>query len=164
MSKKIARVDKYQASADDVWAMLHDRAYIDAKYQALGDIATEVETFDPSDSTIVLKVKRTVPADLPDFAKKILGDTNRLVQDETWRDTSDGYACDLRIEFPGKPLHITGKLLVKATGEATSDWVVDMEVKASVPLIGGKLEGVVEKETRASLDNEYSFNQDWLAG
>ena len=130
----------------------------------LGDIATEVETFEPSESAVVLKVKRTVPADLPDFAKKILGDTNRVVQDETWRATDDGYACDLRIEFPGKPLHITGKLLVRATGDATADWVVDMDVKASVPLIGGKLEGVVEKETRASLDKEYKFNQEWLAG
>lgn len=164
MSKKIARVDKYQASADAVWAMLQDRAYIDAKYQALGDIATEVETFEPSESAVVLKVKRTVPADLPDFAKKILGDTNRLVQDETWRATDGAYVCDLRIEFPGKPLHITGTLRVKATGDATADWVVDMDVKASVPLIGGKLEGVVEKETRASLDKEYRFNQEWLAG
>ena len=163
MSKKISRVDKYQASADAVWAMLHDRAYLDAKYQALGDNSTDVQTFDTADDSISLKVERIVPADLPDFAKKILGDTNRIEQAEKWTAVGDGYSCDLKIEFPGKPLHVTGKLDVKPTGDASADWVVNMEVKSSVPLVGGKLEGVVVKETLASLDKEYAFNQEWLA-
>ncbi|MBK6764656.1 MAG: DUF2505 domain-containing protein [Micrococcales bacterium] len=164
MSKKISRVDKYQASADAVWAMLSDRAYVDSKYQALGDISTDVQTFDTSDSAITLKVERIVPADLPDFAKKILGDTNKLVQTEHWTASGGSYVCDLHIDFPGKPLKVTGRLEVKPTGDASADWVVNMDVKASVPLIGGKLEGVVEKETLASLDKEYAFNQEWLAG
>jgi hypothetical protein len=163
MSKKISRVDKYQASADAIWAMLQDRVYVDAKYQALGDISTDVSTLDASADGIVLKVARIVPADLPDFAKKILGDTNKLAQAENWGPSGDGYLCDLAIEFPGKPLHVTGVLEVKPTGDASADWHVNMEVKASVPFIGGKLEGVVEKETLASLDKEYAFNQEWLA-
>lgn len=164
MSKKISRVDKYNASADDIWAMLNSRDYVDAKYQALGDISTDVVQFDTGDA-IALSVERVVPAELPDFAKKIMGDTNKIVQNENWSAAAGGgYVCDLHIEFPGKPLKVTGKLEVKPTGDATSDWVVNMEIKASVPLIGGKLEGVVEKETLASLDKEYSFNQEWLAG
>lgn len=164
MSKKISRVDAYDASADAVWEMLCSRDYVDAKYQALGDQSTEVQTFDVADSSIVLRVERIVPADLPDFAKKVLGDTNKLIQNENWSASGDGYLCDLKIEFPGKPLHVTGRLEVKPTGDATSDWHVDMEIKAGVPLIGGKLEGVVQKETLASLDHEYAFNQEWLAG
>lgn len=38
-----------------------------------------------------------------------------------------------------------------------------MEISASVPLVGGKLEDVVKKETLQSLDKEYAFNQEWLA-
>lgn len=163
MSKKISRVDKYNASADDIWAMLNSREYVDGKYQALGDISTDVVTFDTGDS-VALSVERIVPADLPDFAKKIMGDTNKIVQTENWTASGDSYVCDLHIEFPGKPLKVTGKLEVKPTGDATSDWHVNMEIKASIPLVGGKLEGVVEKETLASLDKEYAFNQEWLAG
>jgi hypothetical protein len=144
--------------------MLQSREYVDAKYQGLGDIATNVETFEPSDDSIRLTVDRTVPADLPDFAKKVLGDTNRIVQNESWTATGDGYECDLKIEFPGKPLHVRGRLEIRPTGDATADWDVDMEIKASIPLIGGKLEDVVRKETLASLDKEYAFNQEWLAG
>ena len=163
MSKKISCVDKYNASADDIWAMLNSRDYVDAKYQALGDISTDVVQFDTGDA-IALSVERVVPADLPDFAKKIMGDTNKIVQNENWTASGGGYVCDLLIEFPGKPMKVTGKLEVKPTGDATSDWVVNMDIKASVPLVGGKLEGVVEKETLASLDKEYAFNEEWLAG
>jgi hypothetical protein len=163
MSKKISRIDKYAASADDIWAMLQSREYVDAKYQALGDISTNVQTFEPGDQATVLRVERIVPADLPDFAKKILGDTNRINQNENWTASGGSYICDLKIEFPGKPLHVTGRLEVKPTGDASADWHVNMDIKASVPLIGGKLESVVEKETLASLDKEYAFNQEWLA-
>lgn len=163
MSKKISRIDKYQASADDVWAMLQDRDYVNGKYQALGDLSTTIDEFTPADGSLRLKVSRTVPADLPDFAKKILGDTNAIVQTENWSATGDGYRCDLHVAFPGKPLGITGVLEVRPTGDATADWHVNMDVKSSVPLIGGKLESVVEKETLASLDKEYAFNQEWLA-
>lgn len=163
MSKKISRVDKYQASADAILAMLQDREYVDAKYRTLGDISTNVATFETTDDGLTLKVERVVPAELPDFAKKILGDTNRITQSETWSPAGDGSVCKLGIEFPGKPLHITGILEVKPTGESTADWVVNMDVKSSVPLVGGKLEGVVVKETLASLDKEYVFNQEWLA-
>ncbi|MEI2642316.1 MAG: DUF2505 domain-containing protein [Candidatus Nanopelagicales bacterium] len=162
MSKKISRVDDYDASADAIWEMLSSREYVDGKYQALGDISTEVKTFEATGDSITLQVNRIVPADLPDFAKKVLGDTNRIVQNEKWTPSGDGYVCDLKIEFPGKPMHITGRLEVKPAGEANAGWHVDMDVKASVPLVGGKLESVVVKETLASLDKEYAFNQEWL--
>ena len=109
MSKKISRVDKYNASADDIWAMLNSRDYVDAKYQALGDISTDVVQFDTGDA-IALSVERVVPAELPDFAKKIMGDTNKIVQNENWSAAGGGYVCDLHIEFPGKPLKVTGDL------------------------------------------------------
>jgi hypothetical protein len=85
------------------------------------------------------------------------------VQTENCGPVGEGSSCDLKIEFPGKPLHVTGKLDVNPTGDSTSDWVVNMEISASVPLVGGKLEDVVKKETLQSLDKEYAFNQEWLA-
>lgn len=163
MSKKISQIDKYDATPDQLMAMMRDAAYIEGKYQALGDISTTVEEHTATDDGMVLKVSREVPADLPDFAKKVLGETNKLVQTETWTKSGDGYVCDLDIDSPGKPLRITGKLQIVPTGEATSDWKVDMDIKASIPLVGGKLEGVVEKESRASLAKEYEFNKSYLA-
>jgi hypothetical protein len=163
MSKKISRIDKYEATPDQIMAMLTDPDYVQGKYPALGDVSFEVVEHTSGEDSLDMKVSRVVPSDLPDFAKKILGQTNNLVQTERWSKTADGYICDLHIETPGKPLNITGKLEVKGTGEATSDWHVNMDIKASIPLVGGKLEGAVAKETLASLDKEYAFNQEWLA-
>ena len=63
------------------------------------DISTDVVQFGHRrrDRTVRGSV---VPADLPDFAKKIMGDTNKIVQNENWT-AGGGYVCDLHIEFPG---------------------------------------------------------------
>lgn len=163
MSKKIKKVDKYDATPDQLMEMMRDSAYIEGKYQALGDISFSVDEHTATDDGMVLKVSRTVPADMPGFAKKVLGETNDLVQNEKWTKDGDGYVCDLNIESPGKPLKITGKLSIQPTGDATSDWTVDMDISASVPLVGGKIEGVVEGETQTSLGKEYEYNKSWLA-
>ena len=102
MSKKISRVDKYEASAEAILAMLQDRDYVDAKYQALGDISTSVETFETTDDGLSLKVDRQVPADLPGFAKKIMGDTNRIVQTENWGQLAREFLRS-QDRVPGKP-------------------------------------------------------------
>ena len=43
-----------------------------------------------------------------------------------------------------------------------SDWVVNMEISASVPLVGASWR-TSSRETLQSLDKEYAFNQEWLA-
>jgi hypothetical protein len=162
MSKKIKRTDHYEATPDAVLAMLSDSEYVAAKYQSLGDSSTEILEHTTTDTAMTLKVDRQVPSDLPDFAKKVLGETNHLVQTESWMKAGDGWVCDLKIESPGKPLTIGSRSEIVPSGDG-SDWNVDMEIKASIPLVGGKLEGVVEKETLASMDKEYGFNKVWLS-
>lgn len=162
MSKKIKKTDHYDASPEAMMAMLKDSGYVAAKYESLGDISTDIVEHSSTDSGMVLKVDRKTPSDLPDFAKKVLGDTNHIVQTETWMADGDGYVCDLSIESPGKPLTIKSRSAIVPSGDG-SDWNVNMEIKASIPLVGGKLEGVVEKETLASMDKEYAFNKMWLS-
>ncbi len=52
---------------------------------------------------------------------------------------------------------------VKIFVASSSATLLDNLASASVPLVGGKLEDVVKKETLQSLDKEYAFNQEWLA-
>lgn len=162
MSKKISKVDKYDFSAQALWNMMADPAYLEGKYEALQDISFEVVDHKSDADSLNIQVSRVVPADLPEVAKKVLGDTNQLIQKENWKRNGDNYECDLDIETPGKPVKITGKLKIVPTGDASADWHVDMEIKASVPIIGGKIEGAVEKETRGKLDLEYQYNCQYL--
>lgn len=162
MSTKFSNTDRYSASPDQIMAMLQDAGYAPAKYAALGDIKSDVQTHEVTDGGVSFVVEREVPSSMPDLAKKILGQTNHMVQKENWRADGQGYAAEMRIESPGKPLGITGDMRIVPVGDGESDWTVNFEVKASVPLVGGKIEKMVEKETMETLPKEFAFNKEWL--
>ena len=150
MSRRSRVSTEYEASAEAILAMLQDRDYVDAKYQALGDISTSVETFETTDDGLSLKVDRQVPADLPGFAKKIMGDTNRIVQTENWGPAGGGVPAISRSSSRASPARHR-QTRRQSTGDSTSDWVVNMEISASVPLVG-QVGGRRQKETLQSLD------------
>ncbi len=162
MSTKAGTVDPYPATPDRIMDMLRDPAYVNAKYVALQDTKFEVLELAATADGMVLKVDREVEANLPDFVKKVLGETNRLVQSETWSKSGDGYAADVVIDSPGKPITIKGTMSIKPNGDGTSTWSVDFVIKGSLPLMG-KIEKIVAEETQANLAKEYEFNKGWLA-
>jgi len=163
MATKAGTVDPYPASPDRILAMLADPEYVNAKYTALQDRKFEVLQLEQTPGGLTLKVDRQVEANLPDIAKKVLGDTNQLVQTEVWSKSGSGYACEVTIASPGKPVTIGGTMNITPEGEGKSKWAVDFSIKASVPLIGGKIEKIIAEETQANLAKEYKFNTDWLA-
>ena len=107
---------------------------------------------------------RLMPADLPGVAKKVIGDTNTVTQSEEWRPDGDGYTCDFAVEIANVPGGMTGWMKIVPVGKAQSDWILEYSIKVSIPLIGGKLEGVMKDETRANLEKEFAFNSAWVAG
>lgn len=163
MGTTVQNTDRYPATPAKLQAMLRDPQYLAAKYEALGDLKHEVTKLTPTDTGLELVVDREVPSNMPDLAKKVLGETNRLVQRESWRADGDSYVCDFQIDSPGKPLNISGTMRQQPVGAAESDWIVKFDIKASVPLVGGKIEKMVAAETRDNLTKEYAFNKQWLA-
>ena len=162
MAKKAGTVDPYPASPDGLMAMMQDPEYVNAKYTALQDRSFEVLQLDKTAGGHVLKVDRIVDANLPDFAKKVLGDTNRLVQTEVWTKSGAGYKAEVDVQSPGKPITIKGTMNIQPHGENTSKWTVDFEIKGTLPLMG-KIEQIVANETQDNLGKEYTFNKGWLA-
>lgn len=163
MSQKFSNVDRYEATPDQMIAMMSDPDYLNAKYEALGDLEYEVVEQEAGDGTLTLKVDRTMAANLPSVAKKVLGDTSRLVQTENWDTSGDVKTATITIEAPGKPVSISGEFKLEPVGDAQCDYTASFEVKASVPLVGGKIEKIVAGETKDSLVKEEAFNSQWLA-
>lgn len=163
MSTKLSNTDRYPATPSQIMAMLQDADYAAAKYEALGDIKFEVLEHTPGDGSLTVKVEREVDANLPGAAKKVLGETNHMVQTETWSADGDGFDGNLGIDSPGKPLTITATETIAPVGDTESDWTVNFEFKASIPFIGGKIEKMVADETKTSLAKEFAFNKGWLA-
>ena len=64
---------------------------------------------------------------------------------------------------PGKPTSITGTRSLVADGDGTLD-TFEGECKAKVPLIGGKLEGIMAGQFTGGLDKEHVVGIAWLKG
>lgn len=162
MAKKFTNSDPYSSDLDGMWAMLSDQDYWTKKYESMGASNITFEQFAASDTSLTVQCRRDVPADLPGFAKKIIGETNHVNQTERWTRSGDSAHCDITIEVKNVPGGTTGTMDMKPSGDGTV-WDADFDIKISLPLVGGKLEGVMLEETRANFVKEKAFNDSWLA-
>lgn len=142
--------------------MFCDRDFIRAKYDALGYPKHEVVELSSSDDGATVKTRRWVPANVPGFAKKIFGETTEMVQTDTWGPETDGVRRGTWvIDVPGKPVKASGSITLEAAGSG-SLVTIDGELKASIPLIGGKLESWAGGEAAETLGKEHEFGITWL--
>lgn len=96
---------------------------------------------------------------VPAFAKRLVGEEIHIVQIEEWRAPDRG---DLRMEIPGKPGRMHGTaVLAESDGGVTE--TVDLTVEVSLPLIGGKIEGLIADLLGKALRAEQKVGRDWLA-
>jgi len=150
----------YDASPDEVYEMLADPAFREKVSAALYVVSAEVAIDRRAEgfSLVNDQVQRT--DGLPSFARKFAGETTRAIQIEEWPDSAGG---SLRIDAPGKPSSIVGTIALVPAGAGTTE-VVELEIKVKVPLIGGKLEGLLEDQVRNGMDAEHEVGQAWLRG
>jgi carbon monoxide dehydrogenase subunit G len=153
----------YAAPVADVLAMLQDPAFWDRVAEATGALSSATKVSDGADGggdkiEVVTDQQQAVTG-VPAFAKKFVGDSTRAITTATWRGAEAAYVVDA----PGKPTSIAGTVRVSANGSGTTV-SYDLQVKASVPLVGGKLEKLVCELTGEGLDKEHAVGQAWLAG
>jgi hypothetical protein len=85
----------------------------------------------------------------------------RVVQSETWQ---AGRGADLEVAIPGKPGQIRGRITLVADGPRGTMESFDGEATIRVPLVGGRLEGLIERLFKAGMDTEQEVGTRWLAG
>ena len=96
---------------------------------------------------------------VPSFAKKFVGDETNIVQREIW---STPLLGDLSIGIPGKPGDMTGTVAIVESGGRSTE-TVDLTIKVGIPLLGGKLEGLLSDLLRKALEAENTVGRDYLA-
>lgn len=152
-------VCNYDAPLDDVMSMLLDVDFRNKVCEAQGLLSYEVSITSEGDSTLVNIDKQQPMAGLPSAATKVLGAKTDVVQRETWSGTD----MTLTLEIPGKPGSGTGNVHVVAKGEKTVE-TVQIDVNVNVPLVGGKLAGIIVDQFVAAMEAEYAVGKSWLAG
>jgi hypothetical protein len=143
MGKKVRSSFEVPGSVEDVFAFLTAEDFAATKAAKLSD-GSRLESRDVSpDGAVTCVVTRALPDGLPGFLEKFLPAEGRAKQTEVWG-PSVGGAREARfaIEIPGTPARIGGTMRIEPVGTG-SRYTLDGEVKVPVPVLGGKIEGVI---------------------
>jgi hypothetical protein len=153
----------YDASPDDVFEMLCDQAFREEVCRGIGSVRYDV-TISRDGDTAVVRNDRVLEADLPEFAKKVVGRTIEMVQTEEWgpREPDGARTARFHVEIPGKPGAISGTVALSPTRTGTRESVAG-SIKVSVPLVGRRLEGEVARGLKSALEVEGRIGKTWLA-
>lgn len=147
------------ATVEQVFDMLATREFREAvcDYQR---VTHRTVTVEKAGDTADVTIDQGHATDrLPGFAKKIVGEHIVMVQQESWTDGSHG---QITVTVPGRPGQMTGTAtLVADAGGVTEK--VDMAVTVHLPLIGGKVEGLIADMLGKALRAEHTVGKDWLA-
>lgn len=165
MSKTFRSEDHYDATVDEVFEAMVDRDFVVQKYTTLGHRDIEVLELAPTASGgHRVATQRTVEAQgMPDFVKRVVGDRQTIVQTDEWSARGDDgtRTSTWSVETKGVPATVTGRSTLRPDGDGAVISIVG-DIKVSVPLIGGKIEGSVVGVFEAQARAEMEFGQQWL--
>lgn len=154
----------YDADPATVFAMICDVAFQERKCIANGALEHRVEIEEYEDGGAVVTTHRTLPADgIPDFVKSFVGPTLVITQTDDWAGPgADGVRTGTTVaEIAGAPVRFTAALRLESTTTGARQAVAG-ELKATVPLIGGKIEKAAEPAIRAAIRAEQRTSTAWL--
>ena len=158
MSKTMRVTHQLAGDVEAVYALATNPDFLERKFAATGAKDVTVACEPTPDGGAHLAITRKVTVDLPGFAAKFLQPTNTFVQTEDWAAaTADGRRiCTYKVEVQGVPSSIAGTVtLTPDSGQTRQD--IEAEVKVSIPLVGGRLEGFAVDSGKSLLADEAAF-------
>jgi len=138
----------FDQSADTVMKMYSDRKFFDRKYKDVNAIECELLEEKKTESRCLVKYRLVMKSDapLPDVAKKIMGDTVKMVQQDAWDIAKRTGRID--IEIKGAPIKMFADMkLIEENGKAVN--VQSWTISCSIPLVGGKIESAIAEDVKA---------------
>ena len=155
---------RYDASPDQVYAMLEEPHFREQVCQAMHAVSYDVTIEsgeEPTEEGMTVVVDQTQPAHgFPSVAKRFVGDHVRILQKETWHDPA---RAGLEVSIPGKPGHLHADITLTESGDGTVE-TVSGEVNVHLPVVGGKLERLISDVLGQALATEEKVGRRWLAG
>jgi hypothetical protein len=161
---KIAKSIDYAATPEKVFAVLSDVKFQEAKCAATAAVQHSADVKTVGDHS-VSSTERILPSDgLPDFAKSMVGATLKVTETQDWGPASaDGSRRGtVEMAVAGVPIALTGTLAIAPGGAGTVERL-DAELKARVPVIGGKIEKAASPPIEEAIDIEARTAKQWLA-
>ena len=152
----------YDATPEEVFAIVTDATFREQACEKTKALSYDVQVSQSGGDTVVRVSREMATANVPDMARKFVGDTLTVVQTETWHPAAaDGSRrADVAGEISNTPVTLTGRASISTQGAQTVQ-AIDLDVKVAVPLIGKKMEPFVVDAIRAGLQKEHDLARDW---
>lgn len=158
--KKVSEELRYDgASIEQVHEMLGDPQFRSQVCEHMRVLRHEVD-IDADGEGMSVRIDQVQPArGLPGFARKFVGEEIHIVQSEDWTSPEKG---NIHVSIPGRPGEMSGTAMLTEDPDGTTE-TVNMTVKVHVPIVGGKIEGLVADMLSRALRTEHHVGKDWLA-
>lgn len=164
--KKIHEAFEYAYTANQVFALIADGDFqLELIVHLGGHDAELVERTTAPDGSVTLVTRQRTGVELPGFAKKLIPASTAVTQTYRWGPAAeDGsrtgtWSADIK----GAPVSMGGPTELRAAG-ASSAHVFEGEVKASVPLVGGRLESFALDNLHRDLARAAELTAERLGG
>lgn len=154
----------YTAAPDVVSMMTFDRDFQARKCQATGALAFTVDVVSTGAQTVV-STTRDLPTDgFPDFVRSMVGQRLKVTEVDTWGAAAEdgSRAGVVVVTVDGAPIRFDGTLTLASAGTGARAQLRG-ELKASVPLFGGKIEQAAAPAITAAMTAEETVATQWLA-
>jgi hypothetical protein len=142
---------------EKVLRMFSDRAYFERKYAASGGWDIQVQEYERSDQRFRIKCgySRKPDAEVPAFARKVIGDAVHVTQEDIW--DLESASGRLSIQIRNTPIQMRAQMRLEAEPGGCVN-VLQWTLSCPVPLVGSKLEQILAAEMRnkAAADLEIS--------
>ena len=154
----------YAATPEVVFAAMTTPEVLTAKYTALGHHDIQILDHTIDDGAVTVRSRRSVPMEVPGFAKRFLSPMNTVEQRDHWLPpAADGARTGTwEVDARGVPVSAGGTLRLTPGAKGTTIVEIAGEVKCGLPLIGGKLASFVGGDVQRTLAAEETFNDGHL--
>jgi Protein of unknown function (DUF2505) len=162
----------YSAEPVRVMQVIADPAFQDEKCRQTGALSHVVSVTRPGDRIIIDTVRSMPMESLPDFARSFLGGKLEVHEVQDWGPAQPDGGRDgrLTVEIMNTPMRLKGTLAMRPDGahgggaDALGTTVaIRSQLKANIPLIGGKAEQAAAGPIRAAIAKEQELGSEWLA-
>lgn len=158
-----AAINYPTASPDEVFALAVDPKFRGAVCAATHAMDYDVDVDHRDDDTATVTIRRTMPAEVPDFVKRFVGETVDVLQTEKWAaaDATGRRKADLTVQIKGQPAKMTGTATSEVVGDGART-VIRGDLKVSIPFVGKQIEAEIAKSLLAAISKEQDVADQWL--
>lgn len=161
----ISHSHDFNASPDDVSALLADESFARARGDAAGAARSDVIVDGTPATGFSVSMRQAVPASsIPSEFRSFVGSDLNVRYTQVWDPaTGDERTGTFAVEIVGAPGHASGTLRLDPEGDTTR-FTARGEVSVRIPLVGPMIEKAVATAVLKTLRDELAVADEWLAG